>query len=135
MAHFAEVNIEDNEVIRVVVIDDDEFSSEETGIARCLEIWPDTGTSIWVQTFKYTDERKLFAGPGTFWDATNDGFRMPQPYPSWTYDTTACTWEAPTQAPSTTTRLGEGENAVEYIDYYDWNEATAEWIKMPNLPQ
>ena len=139
MAHFAEVANEDSHVIRVVVIADDEISdarfanglSEAKGIARCLEIWPDTGDSTWVQTFKYDEDRtrKHFAGPGMFWDEANDGFYFGKPYASWVYHSDRCQWGPPTPKPVTTTTVGEGEEAVEAADDYDWDEETTAWIK------
>lgn len=53
--------------------------------------------------------------PGIGWTWTEaDGFRPPQPFPSWTWDGVA--WEAPVPQP-------EGE--------YSWNEETQTWDAIP----
>ena len=52
-------------------------------------------------------------GVGWLWDETN-GFRPPQPFPSWTWNGVG--WEAPVPKP-------EGE--------YSWNEETQTWDAIP----
>lgn len=62
--------------------------------------------------------RANFASVGFTYDKTNDVFYAPQPYPSWTLNTTTWLWEAPVTYPS------DGK-------HYFWEESTKSWILTP----
>ena len=112
MAHFAEIN-NDNTVIRVLVVDNSiehrgaDFLANDLGLG---------GT--WVQTSYNNNIRKQYAGIGFTYDAINDVFITPQPYPSWLLDENF-DWQAPTPKPN----VG---------DLY-WDEATLTWIESTSL--
>ena len=112
MAHFAEIN-NDNTVIRVLVVDNSiehrgaDFLANDLGLG---------GT--WVQTSYNNNIRKQYAGIGFTYDAINDVFITPQPYPSWLLDENF-DWQAPTPKPN----VG---------DWY-WDEATLTWIESTSL--
>jgi hypothetical protein len=57
-------------------------------------------------------ERKNFAGIGHHYDGI--GFYLPQPYDSWTLNTSTYLWEAPVAYPT------DGQS-------YTWNEETTSW--------
>ena len=59
--------------------------------------------------------RGNFAGIGYIYDAVNDVFYAPQPYPSWILNNSSWTWEAPTPMPN------DG-------NIYIWEEPTISWI-------
>ena len=59
--------------------------------------------------------RANYAGIGYIYDAINDGFYAPQPYPSWTISAPTWEWQAPVPYPSTG-------------GPYTWDEATQSWI-------
>ena len=59
--------------------------------------------------------RGNYAGIGYSYDAINDVFIPPQPYPSWILNTTTWTWEAPIPMP---TKKGN----------WIWDEPTISWI-------
>ena len=112
MAHYAKV--EDGVVTQVIVADSKEWCQTNLG-----------GT--WVQTSYNTKGNqhpngtplnKNYAGIGYTWDGT--GFAAPQPYPSWTMNTTTYLWEAPTPKP---------------VDdkFYRWDEDTTSWVEVPAL--
>ena len=61
-----------------------------------------------------TPLRKNFAGPGMVYDSVKDAFYYPQPYASWTLNSSTCFWEAPVSYPS------DGKN-------YDWDESSTSW--------
>lgn len=102
MAHFAQVRDDTGEVLRVIVIANDEIlddgtESEAMGITRCEEIaaleHPDvrpayTGATSWVQTSYNHNMRGRYAFIGGTYDTVNDIFCLPQPFPSWTADGT-----------------------------------------------
>lgn len=65
--------------------------------------------------------RGNYAGVGYVYDAENDVFYAPQPYPSWTISSPTWTWTAPTPMPQ------DGNQ-------YFWNESTVSWELVPNQP-
>jgi len=119
MAHFAELD-ENNDVIRVVVIDDadcqdsDGNEDEATGVAFCESLF-EGGT--WKQTSYNNNMRANFAGVGGNYDSENDVFIPPKPFDSWVLDTTTWQWEAPVAYPSTDS-LGL---------LYVWDEEEGNW--------
>ena len=58
--------------------------------------------------------RYNYAGIGYLYDAEADAFYEPQPYPSWTLDTTTYNWNPPVAYPT------DGK-------IYNWNEETTSW--------
>ena len=102
MAHCAEII--EGVVVRVVVISNDyepnvaEFAAELFG-----------GT--WIQTSYNSNFRGTYAGIGYSYNADEDIFIAPQPYPSW--HRVGSFWQAPTPMPS------DGR--------YSWNEETLTW--------
>lgn len=115
MAHFAELNA-DNEVLRVVVVANDELldengdEQESLGVTFCNTLFGGT----WKQTSYNNNIRKNYAGIGFTYDSTRDAFIPPKPYASWTLNETTCLWEPPTAMP-------------EDGNMYEWNESTTSW--------
>jgi hypothetical protein len=125
MASFAKIGL-NNKVIEVqsivnnVLHDSNGVEQEVIGIDFLTKL---TGYPVWVQTSynthgnQHPEGRPLrgnFAGIGYTYDATNDVFYAPKPYPSWILNNTTWTWEAPTPMPTDDKR-------------YTWNEATTSW--------
>lgn len=123
MAYFAKV--ENNTVTDVIRIEQDVLDSG---------LWGDP--SQWIQTSYNThggiyyipnsnppepdpDQSKAlranYAGVGYTYDAVNDVFYAPQPYPSWTISAPTWTWEPPVPYPN------DGK-------LYYWDEATLSWV-------
>ena len=111
MSHYAKV--EDGIVTNVIVADTKEWCEANLG-----------GT--WVQTSYNTHGgvnsreggeaiHKNYAGLGYTFDGI--GFAAPQPYPSWTMNSTTYLWEAPTPMP---------------VDdkIYRWDEETTSWVEL-----
>ena len=118
MSHFAYVpNIIDGKGIVEQVIRIDQETLE-------LGHW---GSPFdWIQTSyntygnQHPENRPLrgnFAGIGYTYDAVNDVFIPPQPFPSWLL-TSSWLWEAPTPMPTDGKRYG-------------WDEATTSWVEVP----
>jgi hypothetical protein len=110
MSHFAKVK--DGKVVQVIVAEKEFFDT-----------FVDTSAGTWLQTSyntlanQHPEGRPLrgnYAGIGYTYDATNDVFYAPQPYPSWTLNNTTWTWEAPV-AMSTDGKI------------YKWNESITNW--------
>ena len=118
MAHYAKVN--QGIVEKVIVAEASFFTS-----------FVDDSPGEWIQTSYNTrggvhyqpnsntpsdDQskalRKNYAGVGYHYDGT--GFYAPQPYNSWTLNTTSYLWEAPVAYPD------DEQN-------YEWNESTKQW--------
>ena len=125
MAHFAELD-ENNQVLRVIVVSTEDNSTadgeekESIGIAFCERLFG----GKWVQTSYNTQSgvhisggvpfRGNYAGVGYTYDATNDVFYGPQPFPSWTISAPTWQWTAPTPMPA------DGKP-------YTWNEDIKTW--------
>jgi hypothetical protein len=123
MGHFAKVV--DGKVVQVIVAEPDFFDT-----------FVDSSAGTWLQTSYNTrggihydpitgepsaDQSKAlrgnYAGIGYTYDATNDVFYAPQPYPSWTISAPTWTWEAPVPYPT------DGKT-------YTWDEPTISWIEV-----
>lgn len=111
MAHYAKVL--DGKVVKVIVAE-----------ASFFDTFVDDSPGTWIQTsyntrggvhkLGGTPLRYNFAGIGFHYDATADAFYAPQPYPSWTLNTSTYQWDAPVSYPT------DGQ-------YYQWNEDTTSW--------
>jgi len=110
MSHFAKVV--DGKVVQVIVAEKEFFDT-----------FVDTSAGTWLQTSyntlanQHPEGRPLrgnYAGIGYTYDATNDVFYAPQPFPSWILNNTTWTWEAPVAMPT------EGKD-------YKWNESITNW--------
>jgi hypothetical protein len=110
MAHFAE--IDDNTVLRVLVVPDEEEHRGQEFLADDLGFG---GT--WLQTSYNDNLRKQYAGIGCTYDPDNDIFILTQPFPSWSLDKNH-DWQPPTPRPD------DGE------EYY-WDEDTTTWLEIP----
>jgi len=110
MSHFAKVT--DGKVTQVIVAEQEFFDT-----------FVDTSAGTWLQTSyntlgnQHPENRPLrgnYAGIGYTYDATNDVFYAPQPFPSWILNNTTWTWEAPVSYPT------DGK-------LYKWNESITNW--------
>ena len=135
MGHWA--RIDDNNVVQeVIVIKEAEL---DTGA------WGDK--SKWIKTSYNTFEGKhyvpkehqdwseessdqskalryRFAGEGYTYDAENDVFIQPKPFPSWILNKEKWAWEAPVAKPTLTDEeMRAGKN-------YYWNEDTKKWVEV-----
>jgi hypothetical protein len=64
--------------------------------------------------------RANYAGIGFTYDAVNDVFYAPQPYPSWTIGPPTWVWQPPVSYPN------DGKD-------YKWDEATQSWVEIPPI--
>jgi hypothetical protein len=115
MANFAELD-ENNIVVNVLVVADDittinGVENEQLGVDFLNDLFPDSGT--WIQTSYNNNIRFNYAGIGHTYDAENDTFYEPQPYPSWTLDENFM-WQPPNPMP-------DDDKS------YEWNEETQAW--------
>lgn len=110
MAHYAKVN---NGIVEKVIVAEADF----------FNTFVDTSPGTWIQTSynthgnQHPEGRPLrgnYAGIGYTYDATNDVFYAPKPYPSWTLNESTWLWEAPVAYPT------DGK-------VYIWDEATTNW--------
>jgi hypothetical protein len=102
MAYFAK--IVDDIVTEVIVVSDD--------INDGAQFAHDLLGGVWVETYIDT-AGKNYAGIGYTYDATNQNFIAPQPYPSWILDSND-QWQAPTPQPPAP-------------PYTYWDEDTQTW--------
>ena len=127
MAHFAKVD-ENNLVTEVIVIDNavvdpegkgnDNETLGQTYIADVLGL-----EGNWQQCSYNNNIRGNYAGIGFTWDADNQIFWPPQPYPSWTKNTTTAMWDCPLGAPPSLPDEQVSQNIAGTHDWeYRWNE-------------
>tara|TARA_Y100000389_G_scaffold47777_1_gene42956 strand:- start:114 stop:449 length:336 start_codon:yes stop_codon:yes gene_type:complete len=109
MAHFAQID-ENNVVINVLVVPDEQETRGQEYLAADLNLG-----GAWIQTSYNHSIRKQYAIVGGKYDATNDVFLAPQPYPSWTLDS-SFDWQPPVTYPSGDTM-------------YAWDEDQRQWKK------
>jgi hypothetical protein len=111
LSHYA--HITNGIVDQVIVID-----------AETLALGHWGSPSEWVQTSYNTHGNqhpegrplhKNYAGIGYTWDGT--GFAPPQPFASWTKNSTTYLWDAPTPMPT------DGK-------MYRWDEPTLSWVEV-----
>ena len=122
MSHFA--HVQNGIVDNVIVAEQDFINSGAVGPAN-----------EWVQTSYNTRGnvhygqdgqpdggvalRGNYAGVGYTYDAQNDVFYAPQPFPSWILNHSTWLWESPVPYPT------DGK-------FYTWDEATKNWVEVPN---
>lgn len=115
MAHFAKINNENIVEDVIVVADKDCGGGEYPASDNIGNVFLNSiGLSgTWKQTSYNAKFRKSYAGIGFTYNAANDVFIAPKPFPSWTLDA-EFNWQAPTQKPS------DGQT-------YIWNEESLSW--------
>ena len=138
MAYFAEIRSDNNEVLRVIVVNDNDVANNGGNLSAQAETWVANNHSqdviikeelggvypqtYWKQTSKRKEFRQNFAGRGGTYDAANDRFLTIKPYESWTANSNG-EWEAPVAKPTTKTF-----DANTQIFWYKWKESTQQWI-------
>ena len=113
MSHFAKV---ENGIVTQVIVAEEDFIA--TGALGDPAGWIQTSyRTIGNQHPEGTPLRGNYAGIGFTYDAQNDVFYAPQPYPSWTLNQTTWLWEAPTPYP-------QDDKA------YRWDETNTSWVEV-----
>ena len=120
MAHWAEIN-NNNEVIRVTVGDDNAPEGD-----KGYQWLVDNLGGTWIECDPHTyggkslaeakQLRKNYPGPGHIYDAVNDAFYEPQPFPSWILDQETFIWNPPTPKPVEEGKWAWDESQIKWID-------------------
>jgi hypothetical protein len=103
MGLFAKVH---NGVVEKVLVAEPEF----------FDTYTEDTPGTWIETFQDGSRRRNYASAGFYYDATDDVFYPPQPYPSWTLNRQTYTWEAPVPLPN------DGP-------LYRWDERILNWVR------
>lgn len=117
MAHFAQLD-DNNKVLQVIVVandvllDNEGKEQEQIGVEFCKNLLG----GKWIQTSYNNTFRKKYACIDDIYDVEKDGFKSPQPFPSWKFNETKWVWEAPVPMPDD-------------VYFYVWNEKEQKWIK------
>ena len=139
MAHFAEID-SDNNVIQVLVISNDEIgetndaATENAGIAFLRSINGEDKNYVQTSYNTRRNEHVLggtpfrwnYAEVGGTWDAENQGFIPPKPFASWVWNDTAKDWDPPTGYPPEGTGIVSTWNESEGR-YDQWDAETETW--------
>ena len=120
MGHFAKVL--DGKVIQVIVAEPEFFNTfVDTSPGQWLQTSYNTRGGVHYGADGHPDGgialRGNYAGIGYTYDAANDVFYAPQPYPSWVLNKTTWVWEPPVPYPT------DGK-------VYNWDEATKNWVEV-----
>ena len=116
MAHYA--ILDENNIVVQVIVGKNEYDMLNGMLIDWEAYYGGKRTSY------HGNIRKNFAGIGYTYDSSYviDGvvgvFYAPQPYPSWTLNTSTFLWEAPVPYPT------DG-------GLYEWDEATLSWVLVP----
>jgi len=135
MAHFAKISNE-NKVLAVLTLDDKDTRNSEGSEVEAIgqaylekhNNWP---ANMWIKTSYNTSKnthkkggtpfRGNYAGIGYEWDAIDQIFWPPKPYPSWVKNMSEARWESPIgDAP----QISDEEKL---LSTYIWNEETQSW--------
>lgn len=111
MSNWAEVD-NNNKVIRVLVCDNNDPNGDE-GYQWLI----DNLGGTWIQTSYNNNIRGIYAGIGYTYNADEDIFVTPQPYPSWIRS--GSFWNSPTPRPQ--------DNEL-----YFWDEENLVWQELLN---
>ena len=131
MAHYAKVL--DGKVINVIVAEADFF---ETFIDETPGTWIQTSYNtrggVHYEPNSHTPSsdqskalRKNYAGIGYTYDKDKDAFYEPQPYASWTLNSTTYYWEPPVTYPSDGKEYIWNESAYQADNTKGWVEVSA----------
>ena len=142
MAHFAKIS-EDNVVLQVLKLSDknmlNEAGAETESVGQAyLEQHNNWPAHLWIQPSYNTRSnthrkggtpfRGNYAAIGMTWDSSNNIFWAPQPFPSWSKNTTTAQWESPAgPEPSLTAEQQNQNEAKTHLWEYTWNESTQAW--------
>jgi hypothetical protein len=113
MAHFAKVV---NGIVENVIVAEPEFFNNFVDEAPGEWIQTSYNTRGGVHSEGGTPLRKNFASVGFTYDSERDAFIAPQPYASWTLNSTTFLWEPPVAYP-------DDDMSKEYT----WNETDKQW--------
>tara|TARA_R100001086_G_C11776771_1_gene242434 strand:- start:23 stop:595 length:573 start_codon:yes stop_codon:yes gene_type:complete len=130
MAHFAQLD-DDNNILQVIVISNDDILNDEgnedesVGIAYCQNLFGNNTT--WIQTSYNANLRGNYAEVGGSYDSENDIFKPVKPFPSWVWNNETLNWEAPMEKPEgVDDRWGWNENK--------YNETNDGWEELYTYP-
>lgn len=134
MAHFAELD-SNNQVINVVVVSNDDVTANGGDQSSGAETWVDnniphtTGGVSWKQTSFNHNFRKQYATiDNSYYDAAKDKFILNQPHASWTLDAND-DWQAPHASPADTDGNVTFDNNGTSVTLREvgWDEENTRW--------
>ena len=134
---FAKIS-EDNLVLKVLVVDD-VCPTDETQSKYYLEKHNNWPSHLWIACANKSEHSHGKAGIGYSWDPTNQLFFSPQPYASWTKDTTNGVWVCPLSKPTLTSEEQTQNNNGSKMWVYQWDESayqadnTTGWVLNDHL--
>lgn len=119
MSLFAEVK---NGIVQQVIVADQEFIDSLSNPEEWIQTSYNTRGGVhYAPNSNIPDGgvalRANYAGIGYTYDAVNNVFYAPQPYPSWIISAPTWLWEAPVPYPN------DGKK-------YEWDENTTSWVLM-----
>lgn len=131
MAHYAFLD-ENNIVVKVLTGVEENDTSTLPDSYSSWEDWYSNAQGLTCKRTSYntnrgqhmldgTPFRGNYAAIGMVYNAEHDVFIRPQPYNSWTLNTSIWEWEAPVAQPELT------EQEITDQKFYEWNESIVNW--------
>jgi len=113
MSHFAQVI---DGIVQKVITAEQDFVNQLPNPIEWIQTSYNTHGNV--HTLGGTPLRGNYAGVGHTYDSVNDVFYSPQPFPSWSLNTSTWTWSAPVAYP------------VDGKQYW-WDESITNWVEVP----
>ena len=120
MAHFAKIDNQ-NIVLDVIVVNNNDIDnlpfpeSEPVGVAYCQSLFG--AEALWKQTSYNGNFRREYASLNGFYYLPLDVFVGPKPFPSWSFQASDATWQAPVPVPT----IPDNYIAMWNEDYLEWD--------------
>ena len=121
MPHFAKLD-ENNIVLEVQVFSQEDVDANGGDYSAGAETWVEnwSGHNNWKQCSYNDNARGRYPGKGDSWDSANEKFKAPQPFYSWTFNTSDYEWQPPITRPNSEF-LMDGETKICKVHQW-WNE-------------
>ena len=121
MPHFAKLD-ENNIVLEVQVFSQEDVDANGGDYSAGAETWVEnwSGHNNWKQCSYNDNARGRYPGKGDSWDSANEKFKPPQPFDSWTFNTSDYEWQPPITRPNSEF-LMDGETKICKVQAW-WNE-------------
>ena len=121
MPHFAKLD-ENNIVLEVQVFSQEDVDANGGDYSAGAETWVEnwSGHNNWKQCSYNDNARGRYPGKGDSWDSANEKFKAPQPFDSWTFNTSDYEWQPPITRPNSEF-LMDGETKICKVQSW-WDE-------------
>ena len=123
MSYRSFAKISENNLVLAVLVVNENCPTDESQAQHYLEKHNNWPNNLWIPCANKSEHSHGQAGIGYSWDSTCQKFFSPQPYASWTKDTTNGVWVAPLTKPTLTADEQTQNNNGSKMWTYQWDES------------